>query len=254
MQLTKLEAVVLQRLHKYHTVAPTLGERLRAMSGWMITMLMVCGALGVVLARLHVPGIVFLPAGVFLGALGRDIGSQRRFVKWWHVNREITDWNRVEQLLNDAKVAVRPEARKTRVKWAMAVGLGAFAAAFGLVVVTDQAKAYVYNPTRNNPPNSVIVLTASWCPYCESLRRHLVELNIPYTELDVDHTTEGRFAFSAVRGTGIPITVVGQHVIRGLGKTAKWERVDAALKQAGYPVAPEMHPGTAATPEISSTY
>ena len=240
MQLTKLEAAVLQRLNKYHTVSPTLGERLRAMSGWMTMMLVVCVALGVVLARLHVPGIVFLPAGIFLGALGRHIGSQRQYVKWWPINREITDWNRVEQLLNDAKFAPPPEQpRKTRVKWALAVGLCAFAAAFGIMVVTDQAKAYVYNPTRNNPPNSVIVLTASWCPYCESLRRHLVELKIPYTELDVDHTTEGRFAFSAVRGTGIPITVVGQQVIRGLGKTAKWETVDAALKQAGYPVAPE---------------
>ena len=250
MQLTKLEAAVLQRLQKYHAVAPTLSERLRAMSRWMTLMLVLCVALGLVLTRLHVPGIVFLPAGIFLGALGRDIGSQRQYVKWWHVNREITDWNRVEQLLNDAKVAVRPEQpKKTRVKWAMAVGLGAFAAAFALMVVTDQAKAYVYNPTRNNPPNSVIVLTASWCPYCESLRRHLLELNIPYTELDVDHTTEGRFGFSAVRGTGIPITVVGQHVIHGLGEKAKWEKVDAALKQAGYPLAPEIHPGVAADPD-----
>jgi mycoredoxin len=250
MQLTKLETAVLQRLVKYRTVAPTLGERLRAMLPWMTTLLMVCVALGVVLARLHVPGIVFLPAGIFLGALGRDLGSQRQYVKWWPINHEIMDWNRVEQLLNDAKVAPPPEQPgKARVKWALAVGLCAFAAAFGIMVVTNQAKAYVYNPTRNNPPNSVIVLTASWCPYCESLRRHLVELNIPYTELDVDHTTEGRFAFSAVRGTGIPITVVGQQVIRGLGKTAKWETVDAALKQAGYPVAPEAHPGTAAAPD-----
>jgi glutaredoxin len=250
MQVTKLEAAILQRLHKYHSVAPTLGGRLRAMLWWMSALLVLCVALAVVLTRLDVPGMVFLPAGIFLGALVRDIGNQWQFVKWWRVNREIIDWHRVEQLLGDAKDSTRPEpVARTRVKWAVAVGLGAFAAAFGLVVAADQAKAYVYNPTRNNPPNSVIVLTASWCPYCESLRRHLLEQNIPYTELDVDHTTEGRFAFSAVRGTGIPITVVGQHVIRGLGKKARWEKVDAALEQAGYPLAPERHPGTAAGPD-----
>jgi hypothetical protein len=57
-----------------------------------------------------------------------------------------------------------------------------------------------------------------------------LDLHIPYTELDVDHTTEGRYAFTAVRGTGIPITIVGHQIIRG----TKWEKVDAALQQAGY--------------------
>lgn len=245
MQLTKLEAAALERLHKYRTVPPTLGERLRAMLRWMGAMVVLCVALAVLLARLRFPGIPFLAVGVLLGALGRDIGYQRSFVKWWPINRETMDWNRVEQLLADAKVAVRPEPApktKTRVKWAVAVGVSAFAVAFGLMVGADQARAYVYNPTRNNPADSVIVLTASWCPYCKSLRRHLVEQSIPYTELDVDHTTEGRYAFSAVRGTGIPITIVGQHVIRGSGKTGHWEKVDAALKEAGYPLTPETPP------------
>jgi hypothetical protein len=44
-----------------------------------------------------------------------------------------------------------------------------------------------------------------------------------------------------VRGTGIPITIVGQHVIRGAGKSGKWEKIDAALKEAGYILAPESH-------------
>jgi glutaredoxin len=252
MELTKLEAAVLQRIYKYRTFAPTLRGRLRATSGIMGTLLLLCVAMGVLLARLKIPGVAFLPAGFFLGALVRDIGNQRLWVKLWPVNREITDWNRVEQLLNEAKTAARPDpVPKTRIKWAVGVGLGAFAVVLGFTVGTDQALAYIYNPTRNNPSHSVIVLTASWCPYCESLRRHLLELRVPYTELDVDHTTEGRFGFTAVRGTGIPITIVGQHVLRGAGKNGKWEKIDAALKEAGYPLAPathvvpETHPGPA---------
>ena len=36
-------------------------------------------------------------------------------------------------------------------------------------------------------------------------------------------------------GAGIPITIVGDQVIRGLGSTASpWAKVDEALKRAGY--------------------
>jgi hypothetical protein len=46
--------------------------------------------------------------------------------------------------------------------------------------------------------------------------------------------TEGRRAYAAIHGTGVPVTIVGDQVIRGLGRTAPWEKVDAALKTAGY--------------------
>jgi glutaredoxin len=248
MKLTTLEAAVLERLRKYRTNDPTLGERLRLGLAWMLVLLTLCVALAVLLARVDIPGIVFLPIGFFLGVAGREIGSQRRFIKWWPINREITDWNRVEQLLNGDPLPGRPEpvVPKTRVKWAVALGLCGFVAVFGLAVMSDQALAYVYNPTRNNPPRNVIVLSASWCPYCASLRRHLVELNVPYTELDVDETTEGRYAFYAVRGTGIPITIVGKHVLRGVGKHVRWQEIDAALKEAGYTAGTQTQPATTA--------
>jgi glutaredoxin len=248
MQLTKLDVAVLERLRKYRTVAPTLGERLRAMSAWTVLVLMLCVAATVALARLDLPGVAFLSAGMFLGSLCRDIASQQRFVKAWPLNNEIMDWARAEQLLSEAKTAPRAELpakkSKTRINWAVGIGVGAAAVVIGIVVATDQALAYAYDPTRNNPPNGVIVLTASWCPYCESLRHHLLELHIPYTELDVDHTTEGRFALTSVRGTGIPITIVGRQVIRGVGKKATWENIDAALGKAGYlpPPANQLSP------------
>jgi glutaredoxin len=250
MQLTKLDAAVLERLCKYRAVAPTLGERLKAMSAWTGLVLLLCVAATVALARLDLPGVAFIPAGVFLGALCRDIASQQRFVKAWPLNNEVMDWARVEQLLATAKTAPQapPPAKKskTRVSWAVGVGVGAAAVVIGIVVGTDQALAYAYNPTRHNPPDGVIVLTASWCPYCESLRHHLLEHHIPYTELDVDHTTEGRFGFTAVRGTGIPITIVGKQVIRGVGKKGTWEKIDAALGKAGYSVSspPDSRPPT----------
>ena len=63
------------------------------------------------------------------------------------------------------------------------------------------------------------------------------ERNIPYTDLDVEHTTEGRYAYHSVRGTGIPITIVGSQVIRGVGRPdVRWRSIDGALSAAGYDV------------------
>jgi hypothetical protein len=72
-----------------------------------------------------------------------------------------------------------------------------------------------------------------------SLRHHLTELEVGYTDLDVEQTTEGRLAFTAVHGTGVPVTIVGGQVIRGPGKSSDWEKVDSALKMAGYTVPPK---------------
>jgi glutaredoxin len=235
MQLTKLDAAILKRLQTYHSTPPRLRERLLLVRGWMALLLLICAALAVLLARLEIPGLSFVPIGIYLGAIGREIGGQRLFVKRWPLNREITDWARVEQLLHQEPIPITPaQPSQSRKKWAIVVGLSAFAIIFGLFVVTDQTLAYVYNPTRKNPADNVIVLSASWCPYCAKLRRHLIASDIPYTELDVDHTTEGNWGFYAVRGTGIPITIIGSEVIRG----TKWEKIDAALKKAGYKPAP----------------
>jgi mycoredoxin len=249
--LTRVEIEVLKRLQKYHSTPPILGERLRLVLGWMLLLLVPCVALVILLARLDIPGLSFVPIGIYLGAIGREISSQRRFVKWWPINREITDWSRVDQLLSQEPIPVtRAPATPIRKKWAIAIGLSAFAVIFGLFVVTDQTLAYVYNPARQNPPDNVIVLSASWCTYCARLRQHLMESDIQYTELDVDHTTEGRWAFYALRGTGIPITIVGSEVIRG----TKWGKIDAALTKAGYkptPVASSLqstHPNPGSSP------
>jgi hypothetical protein len=68
-----------------------------------------------------------------------------------------------------------------------------------------------------------------------SLRHHLTELKVPYTDLDTEDTTEGRWAFAAIHATGIPVTIVGDQVIRGLSSTGStWAKVDDALKRAGF--------------------
>jgi mycoredoxin len=238
MKLTPAQAAALKRLQKYRVAAPALGERLRLAAGFMMLLLLPVLLLGYLTVRLQLPGGLLLLAGLYVGAVAREIGQQRRFVQYWSLSREITNWDKVEQLLSGATelppIANPDASPKTRMGYAVAIGLAIFALAFGVAIAAERTLAYVYNPARNNPPRHVIVLSASWCPYCMSLRHHLTELKVPYTDLDTEDTTEGRWAFVAIHGTGIPVTIVGDQVIRGLGKESPWGKVDAALKTAGY--------------------
>jgi glutaredoxin len=240
MKLTLVHRALLKRLQRYRETPPTLRERLRLMAGFMMILLLPVVLLGYLTVRLRLPGGgLLLVAGVYVGIVAREIAQQRRYVEYWSLNREITNWDQVDQLLSGTKEltpSANPvPARKVRMGYAAAIGVTFFALAFGLAIAAERALAYVYNPTRNNPPNHVIVLSASWCPYCMSLRHHLTELKVPYTDLDTEDTTEGRWAFAAIHGTGIPVTIVGDQVIRGLSSTAStWAKVDDALKRAGY--------------------
>jgi len=239
MKLTLVHRALLKRLQRYREAPPTLSERLRLVAGFIMIMLLPVLLFGYLTVRLRLPGGLLLVAGVYVGIVAREIAQQRRYVEYWPLNREITNWDQVDQLLSGTK-ELTPGAnavptRKVRMGFAVAIGVTLFALACGLAIATERALAYVYNPTRNNPPNHVIVLSASWCPYCMSLRHHLTELKVPYTDLDTEDTTEGRWAFAAIHGTGIPVTIVGDQVIRGLSSTGStWAKVDDALKRAGF--------------------
>jgi glutaredoxin len=139
----------------------------------------------------------------------------------------------------------QPEPVK-KVQWgrAAAIAAGVFIVAIGAAFGIERVLAWTHHPARNNPPYGVVVLTTSWCGYCRSLREHLAEIGVPYVDLDVEKTTEGRYAYMAVRGTGVPITVVGNQVIRGVGRDGglPWRTIDTALARSGFPV-PEASSG-----------
>lgn len=240
MKLTPAQTLTLQRLKQYREKAPAFGERVRLASTLMLVLLVTFAILMGVAVWLKETALLPVIAGALIGAIAAEIGHQRRYVLWWPLNREITDWQKVDQLLTGTAgiPAVAPNsvrAQEPRLARAVMVGLTVFVVIFGATLATDRAIAYAHDPTRNNPPDGVILLTASWCGYCMSLRQHLIEMNVHYTELDVEKTSEGGWAFAAVHGTGVPITVVGNQVIRGLAREGSdWANVDNALTKAGY--------------------
>ncbi|WP_122580038.1 glutaredoxin family protein [Pseudomonas viridiflava] len=103
-----------------------------------------------------------------------------------------------------------------------------------LVVVIYQNWGKIENFV-NPPPASVaqsysqakvVMYATEWCGYCKQTRRFLDSKGIPYQECDIEKSEEGRKAYEALGGRGIPLIDVNGTLIRGFAP----EDILAALK------------------------
>jgi glutaredoxin len=72
----------------------------------------------------------------------------------------------------------------------------------------------------------VVMYATDWCGYCKQTRRFLDSKGIPYKEYDIEKSAEGRKAYEALGGRGIPLIDVNGTIIRGFSE----EAILAALK------------------------
>ncbi len=79
----------------------------------------------------------------------------------------------------------------------------------------NYALALYHDPARSNPDKSIGLLTTSWCPYCSILRNSLQQSGVPFRELDIESSQQGRWAFRASGARGIPVTLIGQRYVSG---------------------------------------
>lgn len=61
----------------------------------------------------------------------------------------------------------------------------------------------------------VTLYATNWCGYCARTRAFLKKNNIPFTEYDVEASSEAMRQMTAMGGYGVPVIVVGNTVIRG---------------------------------------
>ncbi|KTC11468.1 hypothetical protein PS634_01490 [Pseudomonas fluorescens] len=103
-----------------------------------------------------------------------------------------------------------------------------------LVVVIYQNWGRIENFV-NPPPVSVaqsysqakvVMYATEWCGYCKQTRRFLDSKGIPYQEYDIEKSEEGRKAYEALGGRGIPLIDVNGTLIRGFAP----DDILAALK------------------------
>lgn len=98
MKHTRLQKAVLRLYWCYHTEGWRLGPYLRANAlRWLLLLAIAAGAGWV---AFHVaPWVAALYAGMCLGAFLRDVGRLLQSRRLWPLVEDITDWRRVEQLI-----------------------------------------------------------------------------------------------------------------------------------------------------------
>ncbi len=80
---------------------------------------------------------------------------------------------------------------------------------------------FVDTPDLPAPPRAagagktVEIFVTSWCPYCRQLEASLKANQVTYIRYDIERNPEGERKYRALGGGGIPITKVGDAVIRG---------------------------------------
>ena len=99
------------------------------------------------------------------------------------------------------------------------------AVSFALV---DRMAAYLHLPDEDS--TAVVIYTTERCPYCKKLRAFLDTNSVPYTDYDVEMSINGVLGFWALKGRGVPVSVIGPEVIYGYGP----EKNSDALTKLGF--------------------
>ncbi|WNW13564.1 glutaredoxin family protein [Pseudomonas sp. DTU_2021_1001937_2_SI_NGA_ILE_001] len=89
-----------------------------------------------------------------------------------------------------------------------------------LIDPPDEADAQRYSQAR------VVMYSTSWCGYCKQTRRWLDSKGIAYRDYDIETSQEGRQAYEALGGRGIPLLDVNGRLLRDFSP----EQVENALR------------------------
>ncbi|MDO5506112.1 MAG: glutaredoxin domain-containing protein [Pseudoxanthomonas suwonensis] len=87
------------------------------------------------------------------------------------------------------------------------------------------------DPRRDTGEDGIVMLAADWCGYCRRQQAEFKQAGVEYVAIDVD-TFEGQRAMQALGAHGVPVTVIGQNVVRGYDTV----RLQRHLSPLGYDV------------------
>ncbi len=103
---------------------------------------------------------------------------------------------------------------RTKFRWWMLGIAGVLTLALALLTITDRSLRHYFDPARANPPDRIVILTTTWCPYCKMLRQALDAAHLPYTDIDVEQDWKNGYAYYATLSRGVPVTVIGDTTVR----------------------------------------
>lgn len=76
----------------------------------------------------------------------------------------------------------------------------------------DTVPAEVRSQLRGH---KVVMLSASWCGYCKTLRKDLRAAKVPFKVLDIEETGTGRKIAEELDVKSVPVTIVGDQMVHG---------------------------------------
>lgn len=100
----------------------------------------------------------------------------------------------------------------------------------GMVLHSPAQAKSTSQQTVKNEKAQVIILTASWCGYCNKLRQYLQSNQIKFTEYDIEQSHMGYQLYRSLGGKGIPVVKIGNNVIYGYNPDA----MKQVLNESGY--------------------
>jgi len=103
MELTPKQIRQLQKLQQFRNSSPTVGEYF--LMAWKVYfVIIVVGCIGIVFSfEEDWPAASGLFAGLVLMTLQRDFRWYKHIVRSWPLTKEITDWERVDELLKSTQ-------------------------------------------------------------------------------------------------------------------------------------------------------
>lgn len=102
------------------------------------------------------------------------------------------------------------------------------AALFGALHLYATRGVSADDPRKGTGTDGIVMLSATWCGYCDALRQDLDRMGVAYSELDIDDEAQGSAAFDAVNARGVPVLVIGQDIVYGYDPDRARELIAAA--------------------------
>lgn len=107
--------------------------------------------------------------------------------------------------------------------------MGVLALAIGGWWLAGGSQPRAGDPRLDTGDSGIVMLAADWCGYCRRQQAEFDQAGVRYSVVNVD-TFEGQRAMSAVGAHGVPVTVIGQNIVRGYDQA----RLQQHLSPLGY--------------------
>ena len=88
----------------------------------------------------------------------------------------------------------------------------------GVIHNWDSISNFGATPEYRPASNGVVLYATEWCGYCQKTRELFAENGIPYTEYDIEKSSQGYEEYRALGGKGVPVINANGTVIHGYSR------------------------------------